>query len=157
MSFLGIKTRSDYKREAETLSTSLMIIDGINKINKQTIEWFENTVNKIIFNTDETKLFSKDSALLVIDNIGPDLKDNNATFYCGVENTYIYLSKKLSEGYTHLYIGYRGGKIKFMLNNDGIGLEIDSNNRVKDRAIMLYLKEYFGVKDDKIEIFFTKI
>lgn len=81
----------------------------------------------------------------------------NATLYCDYQAPYMYLSKKLTEGYKYFAVNFVQGNLRFFLNNDGIGMEIDSNNRVRNKLILKFLGNYFDFVDGKISIFFKKI
>ena len=70
---------------------------------------------------------------------------------------YIYLSKKLTEGYKYFAANFSKGNIQFYLNNDGKGIEIDSNNRVRNKLILQLLQELYGFIDGKNSLFFEKI
>jgi len=152
----GIKSRSDLKKEIESLKLEKKMYNQQTTRLLNDITWFQNEVNKLIFK-NENKEIIPNSSLLTIEESGEDLDGNNATLVCNNDNSYLYLSKKLTEGYTHLSINFRGDMIRFYLNNEGFGLEIDSNNRVKDKATLTYLVDYFNFQGEKVELIFNKI
>lgn len=159
--------------------------NAFNKLQTEKIGWYEEIFNNAVFENNTTTFpEGAKTAVLSIAEIVPatspeevnDLEDqnevttdtgitiadgvkmkHNASVFCDDDNSYVYLSKKLTEGYTHLSINFAYGKLRFILNDAGIGLEIDSNNRLKNKTVLAFLQEYFGLKNGKNCIFFEKI
>ena len=159
--------------------------NAFNKLQTEKITWYEEIFNNAVFENNTTQFpeGAKTAILSISEIITATLQDtdneaedqidantdtgvttsdgvkmkHNASVFCDDDNSYVYLSKKLTEGYTHLSINFAYGKLRFILNDAGIGLEIDSNNRLKNKTVLAFLQEYFGLKNGKNCIFFEKI
>jgi len=154
----GIKSRKELKRDIGYLENMVNITKYISNNRQKRNDWHESVINKVVFNNNFQDNFEHEVRYLSPEQVSEEnLDQNNATLYCGDDNKYLYLSKKLTEDYKYLSINYRENNLRFILNNDQIGIEIDTNNRVKDKETILYLKEYFGFENKKIEIIFEKI
>ena len=155
MGLFNFKTKQYYKDQCQRLSTQLQTLNNFGHSLQERLKWHEDSTNKYLFRNTKQDGFN-DAVFLAI-NLENKTQNPNATLFCSDDNAYLYISKKLTEGYKYLSINYRNGAVRFFLNNDQVGLEIDTNNRVKDKAILSYLKEYFGFTEEKNEIFFEKI
>ena len=163
-------------------NTKLMAVTDIKEQQAGKINFYEDLFNQNIFenvavNTPEgaallsleeytfankTETTDSTEVVEVVENSQEEENENtpvkyNATLYCDSEAPYMYLSKKLTDGYKFLAVNFVQGRIRFYLNNDNIGMEIDSNNRVRNKLILKFLQDYFGFIDGKISIFFEKI
>ena len=183
----GIKTRKDLNLEIAGLedrlykaNSRLVAVTDTKEQQAAKINFYEELFNQNIFENSSVDVPEGASILTLEEytfNNKPETTDStevtevveneeevdntqvkyNATLYCDPEAPYMYLSKKLTDGYKFLAVNFVHGNIRFYLNNDGIGMEIDSNNRVRNKLILGFLQDYFSFIDGKISIFFEKI
>ena len=178
----GIKTRRELKCEILDLESRVCganskLLSFSDKSNRDDakIKFYEDIFNRLIFENNITDI--PEGAILLelkdFNLIGKTSEDivealegvkeetetpkYNATLYCSDDAPYMYLSKKLTEGYKYFAANFSKGKIQFYLNNDGKGIEIDSNNRVRNKLILQHLQELYGFIDGKNTLFFEKI
>ena len=162
----GIKTRKDLKNEIIDLEERLYESNHNLVLNYDKAESYEKIFNRLIFENNTTEipegamlLELKDFSLIgkTSENIEEtETQKYNATLYCSDDAPYMYLSKKLTEGYKYFATNFSDGKIQFYLNNNGIGIEIDSNNRIRNKLILQLLQEIYRFVNGKNLLFFEK-
>ena len=177
----GIKTRRELKHDVLDLedriyraNSKLLAFSDKSNRDDAKIKFYEDIFNHLIFengSTDipegslllELKEFSlvgkTEEAIETLEGVKEETETPkyNATLYCSEDAPYMYLSKKLTEGYKYFAANFSKGNIQFYLNNDGKGIEIDSNNRVRNKLILQLLQELYGFIDGKNSLFFEKI
>ena len=173
----GFKTRKELKKQeiadlkaSKGDITKSELQNEKSKLKTAKIKWYELLFNRHIFQNTTVNV-PANSSILVLEKYSFSPKPNteeqeneqdtnakyNATLYCGDDNPYMHLSKKITEGYKYLAVNFVHGKMRFFLNNDNIGMEIDTNNRVRNKTILQFVQDYYSFLDGKVSIFFEKI
>lgn len=166
MKFFNFKTRKALKKEIAFYQNAYTLTNEVKNNSIESLRFYESNINRIVFRHDEKPYEVGEFAQLVIappcDNEGNvDVNKYNATLFVNEETgNHLYLSKKITDDYTHLDVFFRDRKVFFVLNKSGRGFEIDSNNRIKDKTAMAFLQTILPdltPGDNKIQIFFEKI
>lgn len=156
MCFLRFETRKSLKNRL--IEKEYELNKRIKRIQQLTTEkkWLENALNLYVFGNCYETVPDNAQLLAYVPITEESIKefgdeDGNATLYIDSDSQYIYLGKDITEGYSHISININNGRLRMFLNNENIGLKIDSNNRIKDKTIILFFKDYFSIKNSPEE------
>ena len=150
------------QKELDETRNKLMEYQNAYMTTQAELGKYQHILNKLVFDNEITgpkKGWASLDGNLVVNN--PDNPDEQQETNANIvqvddNNYYMFLSKKLTEGYSYVSINFVCGQIWFYLNNDEVGLKIDSNNRVYGNKILSFIMAYMEAKDKKIEFFLTK-